>query len=84
MKNWNKTEEELKAMSEDELMEYLDAKAEYLKQHSKPLSSYKTKRFAYISSAISKQDADYDKIKKIAKENEQSAMEQYFKDKNKK
>ena len=27
---------------------------------------------------------DFDKVKKIAKENEQSAMEQYFKDKNKK
>ena len=84
MKNWNKTEEELKAMSEDELMEYLDAKAEYLKQHSKPLSEYQTKRYAFISSAISKQDVDFDKVKKIAKENEQSAMEQYFKDKNKK
>ena len=78
MKNWNKTEEELKAMSEDELMEYLDAKAEYLKQHSKPLSSYKTKRFAYISSAISETDVDYDKVKKLAKENEQKGMEQFF------
>lgn len=80
---FNKTDEELKQMSEDELMEYLDAKAEYLKQHTKPLSFYKTKRFAYISSAISGQEADYDKVKKLAKENEKKGMEDFFNKKNK-
>jgi len=84
MKNWNKTDEELKAMSEDELMEFLDAKAEYLKQYTKPLSEYQTKRYAFVSSAISKQDVDFDNIKKIAKENEKASMEQYFRNKNKK
>lgn len=81
---FNKTDEELKAMSEEELMEYLDAKAEYLKQHAKPLSGYKTKRFAFISSAVSGTEADYDKVKELAKENEQKAMEEFFKQKYKK
>ena len=38
--NFSKTDEELKQMSDNELFEYLDAKAEYLKNHKKPLSPY--------------------------------------------
>ncbi len=45
---FNKTDDELKHMSEDELFEYLDAKTLHLKQHTSPLSSYKTKKFASI------------------------------------
>lgn len=79
---FNKTDEELKKMSDDELFEYLDAKAEYLKQHTSPLSSYHTKRFASISSAISNTEFDYDSVKKIAKENEQKGFEKFINDKN--
>ena len=50
---FNKTDKDLKQMSDDELFEYLDAKALYLKQHTSPLSSYKTKKFASIGAAIS-------------------------------
>jgi hypothetical protein len=73
--DFNKTDEELKQMSDDELFEYLDAKALYLKQHTVPLSSYQTKRFAHIGQAISKNDKgtdnmfeklDYNKVKEIA------------------
>jgi hypothetical protein len=73
--NFNKTDGELKQMSDDELFEYLDAKALYLKQHIAPLSSYQTKRFAHIGQAISKNDKgtddmfeklDYNKVKEIA------------------
>lgn len=80
---FNKTDEELKQMSDAELFEYLDAKAAHLKQHTSPLSSYHTKRFASISSAISNTEFDYDSVKKIAKENEQKGYEKFINDKNK-
>ena len=80
---FNKTDEELKGMSEDELFEYLDAKTLHLKQHTSPLSSYKTKKFASIGAAISNTEFDYDSVKKIAKENEQKGYEKFIKDKNK-
>ena len=38
--NFSKTDEELKQMSDNELFEYLDAKAEYLKNHKKFLILY--------------------------------------------
>ena len=81
---FNKTDDDLKHMSEDELFEYLDAKAAYLKQHTSPLSSYKTKKFASIGAAISNTEFDYDSVKKIAKENEQEGFEKFIKDKYKK
>jgi hypothetical protein len=81
--NFNKTDEELKVMSDDELFEYLDAKALHLKQHIAPLSSYKTKKFASIGAAISNTEFDYDSVKQIAKENEQKGYEKFIKDKNK-
>ena len=81
--DFNKTDEELKQMNDAELFEYLDAKAAYLAKHSSPLSSYHTKRFASIGSAISDTEFDYDKIKKIAKENEQLGFEKFMNDKNK-
>ena len=81
--NFNKTDEELKGMSDDELFEYLDAKAAYLKQHTSPLSSYYTKKFASVGAAISNTEFDYDSVKQIAKENEQKGYEKFLKDKNK-
>lgn len=81
MIEFNKTDDELKNMSEDELFEYLDAKAAHLKEHTSPLSSYHTKRFASISSAISNTEFDYDSVKKIAKENEQKGYEKFINDK---
>lgn len=43
-----KTEEELKSLSDDELFEYLDRKAEWLRETNivKPLGTYHTKHFA--------------------------------------
>ena len=80
---FNKTDDELKHMSEDELFEYLDAKTLHLKRHTSPLSSYKTKKFASIGAAISNTEFDYDSVKQIAKENEQKGYEKFIKDKNK-
>ena len=83
MMTFNKTDEELNGMSDDELFEYLDAKALYLKQHTSPLSSYYTKKFASVGAAISNTEFDYDSVKQIAKENEQKGYEKFIKDKNK-
>ena len=79
--DFNKTDEEIKKMSDDELFEYLDAKAAHLKKHTSPLSSYKTKKFASIGAAISNTEFDYDSVKQIAKENEQKGYEKFIKDK---
>jgi len=81
--DFNKTDEELKAMSDTELFEYLDAKAAHLAKHTSPLSAYHTKKFASIGAAISETEFDYDKVKKIAKENEQLGFEKFINDKNK-
>jgi hypothetical protein len=70
----NKTDEELKQMSDEQLFEYLDNKAAYLKQHTRPLSGYLTKKYASISSAVSNREFDYDGVTKIAKENESASM----------
>jgi hypothetical protein len=80
---YNLTDDELKGLSDDELFEYLDAKTLHLKQHTSPLSSYKTKKFASIGAAISNTEFDYDSVKQIAKENEQKGYEKFIKDKNK-
>ena len=81
--NFDKTDDELKEMSEDEFFAYLDAKAEHLAKHKSPLSGYLTKKYASISSAISNTEFDYDIVKKIAKENEQKGFEKFMNDKNK-
>lgn len=82
MIEFNKTDKELEQMTEEELFKYLDAKAAHLVKHSSPLSSYYTKKFASISSAISETEFDYDSVKKIAKENEQKGYEKFIKEKN--
>jgi hypothetical protein len=79
---FNKTDEQLKIMSDEELFDYLDAKAAYLKQHTSPLSSYHTKRFASVSSAIGNTEFDYDSVKKIGEENDKLAIEKFLKNKN--
>jgi len=71
---FNKTDEELKQMTESELFEYLDNKAAFLKQHTRPLSGYLTKKYASISSAVTDTEFDYDGVTKIAKENESASM----------
>lgn len=73
------TEEQMEALSQDEFFEYLDTKAEYLKQFTKPLSSYHTKRYASIAAAISGKQLTHDEFKtatKIGKENEQKAADE--------
>jgi len=75
----DKTDEELKSMNDDELFEYLDAKAAYMKQYAKPLSSFKAKNFAANSTAVQFQnegtamiDANFPSLSKI---NEQATKD---------
>jgi hypothetical protein len=58
----DKTDEELKAMTDDELFEYLDAKAAYMKQYARPLSSFKAKNYAANTVAIQFQNEGTDKL----------------------
>jgi hypothetical protein len=39
------TEEQINSLNDDELFEYLDSRAEYLKKYSRPLDTYHTKQF---------------------------------------
>jgi len=58
----DKTDEELKGMTDDELFEYLDAKAAYMKQYARPLSSFKAKNYAANTVAIQFQNEGTDKL----------------------
>ena len=75
------SDKELDALAEkdfDMFLDYLDQKAEYLKEFTKPPSSYHTKRFASISAATQGKQLTDDELKKageIGKENERKAAE---------
>jgi hypothetical protein len=67
------TEEQLNQLGDtdfDAFLNYLDEKAEYLKQFTKPLGEYHTKRYVSISSEFSGKEltqSDFDTAKKIGK-----------------
>jgi len=73
------SEEELDKLGKenfDDFLDYLDQKAEHLKQFTKPLSSYHTKRYASISAASQGKELSKEDIKKagdIGKKNEDAA-----------
>jgi hypothetical protein len=79
--DFNKTEDELKQMNDDELFAYLDAKAKYLAQNKAPLSYHKTLKYASLSSSISNQEFDYEGAIKSAEKNTEEALKK-FNDKN--
>ena len=59
---FNKTDEQLKQMSDDELFAYLDAKAAHLKKYTAPLSNWHVKRYSHIGEAVSKTDKGTDEV----------------------
>jgi hypothetical protein len=68
--------DELATENFDDFLDYLDQKAEHLKQFTKPLSSYHTKRYASISAAAQGKELSKEDIKKageIGKKNEDAA-----------
>lgn len=65
------SEEQLLGLSEDDFLEYLDSKAQYLKQFTRPLGSYHTKRYASMAAAhrgVSLTEDEFQSAKKIGKE----------------
>ena len=80
------SDKELDALAEkdfDMFLDYLDQKTAYLKQFTKPLSSYHTKRYASMSAKLDGRDLskeEYDKATKIGKDNEKKAAEKIVKD----
>ena len=59
------SDKELDTLAEkdfDMFLDYLDQKSEYLKQFTKPLSSYHTKRFASIAAATQGKQLRVEKI----------------------
>ena len=73
------SEEELDELGKenfDKFLDYLDAKAEHLKQFTKPLSSYHTKRYASLTSAQQGKtitDEELKKANEIGRKNELEA-----------
>ncbi len=73
------SEEELDELGKedfDKFLDYLDAKAEHLKQFTKPLSSYHTKRYASLTSAQQGKTITDEELKKandIGRKNELEA-----------
>ena len=73
------SEKELELLGEedfDKFLDYLDAKAEHLKQFTKPLSSYHTKRYASLTSAQQGKtitDEELKKANEIGRKNELEA-----------
>jgi DNA-directed RNA polymerase alpha subunit len=62
----------------DKFLDYLDQQAEHLKQFSKPLSSYHTKRYASISAASQGKELTKEELKKageVGKKNEDAAFQ---------
>ena len=61
----------------DDFLDYIDQKAEHLKQFSKPLSSYHTKRYASISAATQGKELTKEELKvagELGKKNEDAAF----------
>ena len=72
------TEEQVTALPEDQFFEYIDSKAAYLKQFTRPLESYHTKRFVGIGAAIEGRNVsnrELEAAKKIGKDNFRKRME---------
>jgi len=65
------TEEQMAQLSEEEFFEYLDTKAEYLKQYSKPLPGYYLKRYAYTAAKVQGReisDEEHEALQDMSKE----------------
>jgi hypothetical protein len=68
------TEEQMEALSEDAFLEYLDTKAEYLKQFTKPLDTYHIKQFNAADAGSRGVDLTMDDLKRMKKLGKQNEM----------
>jgi len=77
------TKEQLDNMSDEELFTLLDKRTDELREISKPLGVYQTKRYAAISKAVSGEQLDDETIEmatKIGKENYRKIMDKIIGD----
>ena len=73
------TDDQLELLSDDNLFEYLDAKADYLKQFTKPLDTHNLKQFSAADMGLRNKEVTLDdlkRIKKLGKENEMSTFDE--------
>lgn len=72
------TDIEVSALGEKDFFEYLDTKANHLKQFTRPLEGYHTKRFASAGAVIEGRELTTNELeaaKKIGKDNFNKRME---------
>lgn len=75
------TEAEIGKLNEDDFFEYIDTKAKYLKQFTRPLEQSQATKFAAMTAAIEGRtitDDEYKKAKQIGKENADRRYEEEF------
>jgi hypothetical protein len=62
------TDEQMKALSEDDFFKYLDEKAAYLKQFTQPLGQYHAKQFASQTKGTELTTQELKRAKEIGRE----------------
>ena len=75
------TDTELSSLDEKEFFEYLDSKANYLKQFTRPLEQNQATKFAAMSAAMEGRtitDAEFKKATEIGKDNANKRYEEEF------
>ena len=61
------TDEQLKELSEDDFLNYLDQKAAYLKQFSAPIGQYHAKQFASLTKGAALTTEELKRAKELGK-----------------
>ncbi len=61
------TAEQISKLSDDDFFEYLDSRAEYLKEFSRPLDTYHTKQFLAATKGGEITESEFKKAKKIGR-----------------
>jgi len=69
------TDEQMAKLSEADFFEYLDSKAAYLKQFTRPLGSYETKHFAAWTKGDGLTTEELKRAKEIGKIGDEARME---------
>jgi hypothetical protein len=75
------TQNELNCLDEKEFFEYLDSKAQYLKQFTRPLEQNQATKFAAMGAAVEGRtltDDEFKKAKEIGKDNANKRYEEEF------
>jgi hypothetical protein len=61
------TEDQINQLNDDDLFDYLDSRAEYLKKYSRPLDTYHTKQFLAATKGGEITEEDLKRAKEIGK-----------------